>query len=348
MDRIRIGIVGLGANTRSRHVPGFQECEGVDIVAVCNRRPESTAQAAREFAIPKTYDRWQDLVADPDVDAVMIGTWPYLHCDVTLAALDSDKHVLTEARMAMNAEQAQQMVEASRAKPGLVTQVVPSPFGLRGNRFVRELLDTGYLGELREVAVLGSNSTLADPSLPLHWRQRAELSGVNMLALGILHETLTRWVPQPTSVMAQAHVFTRKRRDSETGMMLEVTSPDCVHVLGELPQGARVIYHLSGVLHHGPAPQIHLYGSERTLKYWFLPDDRLEGGTASDPQLTELVVPQDMVEGWRVEADFVDAIRGQSSVSLTDFETGLRYMQFTEAVAESIVSKRAVEVEYGC
>src|SRR5205807_4112700 len=91
---LRIGLVGAGANTRKRHIPGLRALPDVEIVAVCNRRPSSTAAAAREFGIPRTYEHWQDLVADSDLDAVVIGTWPYLHCPITLAALETDKHVL--------------------------------------------------------------------------------------------------------------------------------------------------------------------------------------------------------------------------------------------------------------
>ncbi len=61
---LRIGLIGAGANTRSRHIPGLKAIEDVEIVAVCNRRPGSTAAAAREFGIAKTYEHWQDLVAD--------------------------------------------------------------------------------------------------------------------------------------------------------------------------------------------------------------------------------------------------------------------------------------------
>src|SRR6516164_2795930 len=132
-ERLRVGLVGAGGNTRERHVPGLRAIAGVDIVAVCNRRPESTAAAARALGILRTFGRWQDLVADPGLDAVVIGTWPYLHCPVTLAALAAGKHVLTEARLAMNAAEAHRMLAAARRFPDLVTQVVPSPFGLKGN-----------------------------------------------------------------------------------------------------------------------------------------------------------------------------------------------------------------------
>src|SRR5438067_13123966 len=192
---LRIGLIGAGANTRSRHIPGLKAIEDVEIVAVCNRRPGSTAAVAREFGIAKTYEHWQDLVADPDIDAVVIGTWPYLHCPITLAALEAGKHVLTEARLSLNAAEAHQMLAAADSHPELVTQVVPSPFGLKGHDVMAELIQAGYLGDLREVHVRSLTTALADAAAPLSWRQDAALSGYNMLTLGILHETLWRRVP---------------------------------------------------------------------------------------------------------------------------------------------------------
>src|SRR6516225_5842459 len=167
MTPLRIGLIGAGANTRLRHIPGLLALADVHIVAVCNRRPESTQAVAREYNIPRTYDHWEELIADPDIDAVVIGTWPYLHCPITLAALKAGKHVLTEARLSLNAAEAHRMLEASRSHPQLVTQVVPSPYGLKGHDVMSELIAGGYLGELREVHVFSLNAALADPAAPL-------------------------------------------------------------------------------------------------------------------------------------------------------------------------------------
>ena len=64
---LRIGLVGAGANTRLRHIPGLRALPDVEIVGVVNRRPESTAAAAREHDIPRTYRHWEELVADPEI-----------------------------------------------------------------------------------------------------------------------------------------------------------------------------------------------------------------------------------------------------------------------------------------
>ncbi|HUZ18670.1 MAG TPA: Gfo/Idh/MocA family oxidoreductase, partial [Spirochaetia bacterium] len=103
---LRIGIVGAGRNTRSRHIPGLRAIPGVEISAVCNRTRESSERAARELGIPRVYPTWEELVRAEEVDAVVIGTWPYMHCPITVAAIEAGKHVLCEARMAMNGAEA--------------------------------------------------------------------------------------------------------------------------------------------------------------------------------------------------------------------------------------------------
>ncbi|HEY7152933.1 MAG TPA: Gfo/Idh/MocA family oxidoreductase, partial [Gemmataceae bacterium] len=248
---LRVGLIGAGANTRLRHIPGLQALPNVEIAAVCNRRPASTVAVAREFNVPHTYERWEDLIADPAIDAVVIGAWPYLHRPVTLAALAAGKHVLTEARMSLNAAEAHEMLKAARRHPKLVCQIVPSPYGLKGDTVMRELLREGFLGELREVHVFSRHGALADLAAPLSWRQDAALSGVNMLALGIVHETLLRWAPPPLRVLAQAHAFTPERIDPESGVRRAVGTPDSVQALAVLENGVRVSYHLSGATPFG-------------------------------------------------------------------------------------------------
>jgi predicted dehydrogenase len=348
--RLRVGLIGAGGNTRLRHIPGLLAVAGVEIVAVCNRRPESTSAIAQEFGIARTFTQWQDLVDDPNIDAIVIGTWPYLHCRITLAALEAGKHVLTEARLSMNATEAVQMLKAARARPTLVTQVVPSPFGLKGNQLMLDLIRDGFLGELREVQVFGLNAALADPAAPLSWRQDASLSGYNMLSLGIIHETLLRWVPAPVRVLAQIHAFVPTRIDPQSGVRRPVGTPDSVQVLTQLENGARASYQFSGVVSFGQRSGIYLHGSEGVLHYDLL-EDRILGasrqrgdapGKAGD--LKEIEIPPEKAGGWRVEADFVDSIRQGTPVQFTDIASAVKYMEFTEAVALSADRGEAVEL----
>ena len=164
---------------------------------------------AREFDIPRIYAYWEELIDDREIDAVVIGAWPYLHCPVTLAALDAGKHVLTQARMAMNAREAQRMLDRSRECPNLTTMIVPSPYGLTGEDFVRNLIADGYVGDLRELHVQSLTGDLADPDTMMGWRQITRYSGFNTLNLGILYETMLRWVSPVKRVIAYASKIIR-------------------------------------------------------------------------------------------------------------------------------------------
>ncbi|MBN1465181.1 Gfo/Idh/MocA family oxidoreductase, partial [candidate division KSB1 bacterium] len=192
-ETIRIGIIGAGENTRTRHIPGLQALEGVKIISVCNRSKESAELVATTFNIPRVYKEWQDVIYDDDINAIVIGTWPYLHAPATLLALEYDKHVLCEARMAMNAAEARQMADAAQAKPHLVAQLVPSPFTLKIDAAIKKILAEGHIGHPLAIEVRDGNAFL-DAQAPLQWRQDFDLSGYNVMTLGIWYESLMRWL----------------------------------------------------------------------------------------------------------------------------------------------------------
>ncbi|MCA9094417.1 MAG: Gfo/Idh/MocA family oxidoreductase, partial [Planctomycetaceae bacterium] len=284
--RIRIGIVGAGANTRDRHIPGFKLIPGVELTGVVNRSPESSNRIAQQHGIPKTYSTWQELVADPDIDAVMIGTWPNLHADVTVAALNAGKHVLTEARMARDLDEARRMHAAAKAHPDRVAMIVPSPFGLVHDTFIKELIRDDFLGDIREVVVIGADDTFRDYTKFLHWRQDREISGNNILMMGILHETVSRWISSPSHVFAQSATFEPTRPSPDEQKQVPITVPESVQILTRYPDGARGIYHMSGSILFGPGKQIHLYGARGTIKVEFGAEEKLYVGRAAQKELT--------------------------------------------------------------
>ncbi len=206
---VRVGIVGAGNNTRVRHIPGLRAVDGVEIVSVCNRSRESSERVAGQFEIPRVYDSWLDLVKADDTDAICIGTWPYMHCPVTLAALENGKHVLCEARMAMNAQEAHAMLAAARRRPHLVTQIVPSPLRFKVDRTIQEHIAGGYLGDLLAIDVRAAQTSFVDAQSPVAWRQDRDLSGFNILNMGIWYEALMRWAGPASEVRAIQGVRTK-------------------------------------------------------------------------------------------------------------------------------------------
>ena len=340
-DTIRVGLIGAGANTKLQHIPGFQAIDGVEIVSVANRSRESGQRIADEYGIPTVYDSWTELIEAPDSDAICIGTWPYMHRIMVLAALDADKHVLTEARMAMNAAEAHEMLDASREKPGLVTQIVPGPGTLPVDATIKDMIADGYLGDILSVDV-AAQSGFIDRDSPLHWRNDRDLSGFNTMQMGILYEYVMRWVGPAASVRSITRVNVKSRAD-DSGARRYISVPDFVEVLAELESGPVLHLRISMVSGLGPADAVWMFGTEGTL-HLDMSANALSAGRRGDSALSPVDIAPEKRGGWRVEEEFISAIRGHETITHTNFEDGVRYMEFTEAVVRSSQTGETIDL----
>lgn len=335
MQRIRVGIIGAGDNTRKRHIPGFLEIPGVEVTRVCNRSEASSRRAAAEFRIPGIAGEWREIVEDDEIDAICIGTWPYLHAEAAIAALDAGKHVLTEARMARNAEEAEAMLEASRRHPDRVAQIVPAPFSLPFDATVREWIAESRYGALREVRATHAMGAALSPDAPLTWRQDVAKSGHNMLTMGIFYETIQRWLGrEPEWLVADAAVFTPQRHDPEAGRERTVEIPDSLSVLARYGDGARLVMHFTGVEAGPGVMEARLLFERATVRFDFAHDEMWLAEAGESIEEAVEIAPAKRGR-WRVEADFIESIREGKPAELTGFEQGVRYMRFTDAVWRS-------------
>jgi predicted dehydrogenase len=245
--------------------------------------------------------------------------------------------------MATNAAEGRRMLEASRRAPRLVAQIVPSPLTLEVDRTIQAMLAEGYLGDVLAVELAATqNPAFADREAPLHWRQDVALSGNNVMNMGIWYEAMMRWLGTAHRVMALAKVAVPRRRDAG-GAMRDVRVPDHIEILASFKDGVVGRLRFSGVAGLAPASEAWIFGSDGTLR---LEADtrRLSGGRRGDRELREIAIAPERRGGWRVEEEFVNAIRGREKVSHTTFEDGVRYMEFTDAVARSVATGQAVDV----
>jgi predicted dehydrogenase len=283
---------------------------------------------------------WRALVARDDLDAVFIGTWPYSHARMSIAALEAGKHVFCQARMARFTEEAKAMLAAAEAHPKLTAMLCPPPHGMRGDRLIRQLLAEGYVGDLREVHAEGLSAGNIDPAAPLHWRQNFALQGYNTLTLGMWIEVIHRWVGPHRSVSALVKTHTPTRVDPESGEPKTVRIAESLAISAELANGAVGSYRFSGVTRFAPHNAIRLYGTAGALHY-DLDTDEISGGRAGDAEARHIPIPSDLVRQWTVEADFIRGVREGTPVE-PSFRDGVQYMEFTEAVYQSSETGRAV------
>ncbi|MGD9906556.1 MAG: Gfo/Idh/MocA family protein [Vicinamibacterales bacterium] len=336
---VRIGLIGAGENVRDVMIPAFRRIPECQLVAVANTSLASSQRVATQFGIPKAYPHWKALLDDRDVDAVCIGTWPYMHHTLTLAALGAGKHVLCQARMANNAREAREMLAASLRHPDLVCQLVPTSTSYRVDNLLRKLLAEGYVGDLLSVEIQRLGRSFAATAGELDWRHSQEFSGLNVMTLGSTYESVMRWLGRGTRVMAMATIHVPYRRAAD-GQRVAALLPDHVDVLYELSSGAQVHMRFSETTGLSSGNQTWIHGAEGTLHV----DDRqtVRGGRRGDTELAEIPNPPEGQAVSRVEAEFIRAIRGLEPVTMNTFEIGVHYMEWTEAVHRSATTGQAV------
>ena len=318
---------------------GLKEVPGVELRLIWSRNSATAKSAARDFGIQDVASEWRQIAESPDVDAVVVGTPPILHLPATVAALNAGKHVLCQARMARNLSEANEMARVAQAS-GLVTALYPPFPGLKGDRVMMRLIhDEDYVGRIHEVRVSGLMD--AGDSGDYHWRSDPAASGVNAMSLGLWAEVVNRWAGLATSVVARGATHVAHRKD-EQGESFDASVPDSLAIAADLEGGATATYHLSNHASFAPDQSIEIYGSRGALIY-NLPKDEIIGATAGGEQLEPMPIAPEEVRDQTTDSEFIAAIRDGTPVR-PDFEEGLRYMEFSEAVALSLMTGIAVSM----
>jgi len=340
-QKLRVGIVGAGDIVRRRHLPGLKKHHEVEIVAVSNSSYESSEKFCQENAPHATpMQNWADLLALPDIDIVWIGTPPYMHSAITVSALEAGKHVFCQARMSMDLAEAEEMLAASKRFPELVTMLCPPPFGLRGDLLVKKLLAENYLGRPHHLRLQCFTGAYLNPDAPAHWRQRIEISGLNVLAMGIYVEVLQRWFGNISGVYARGKILYGSRQG------YDVIVPDLLTILCTFESGAEGVLEFSGIDALASGDRLEVYGEAGTMTYDF-GSDTVQAGRVGDRALHTMEITPELEGDWHVEDDFIAGVKSKGRVRPNpDFEEGVRYMRVVQAVADSRARNAWVEIKH--
>nr|MBA2743361.1 hypothetical protein [Chthoniobacterales bacterium] len=172
-----------------------------------------------------------------------------------------------------------------------------------------------------------------------HWRQRIEISGLNVLALGIYVEVLQRWLGDITGVYARGKTLHEVRQG------YEVIIPDLATVLCTFANGAEGVLEFSGINALPSGDRLEVYGDSGTMAYDF-GNDVVQAGRSGDRALHEVETTPELEGGWTVEDDFIAAVKSRGkSRPHPDFEDGVRYMRVVQAVADSRAANAWVPID---
>src|SRR5262245_60490037 len=145
-EKLRCAVIGAGA-TGIEHLNSLLHCPKAATVAIAELNPQRLREASEKFHIPRTYTNYQELLEQPDIDAVTIALPNFLHAPVAVAALNARKHVLIEKPMATNAKEAAKIVAAAQKNRRTVMVGKNLRFD-KHTQSARQAIQRGDLGEV--------------------------------------------------------------------------------------------------------------------------------------------------------------------------------------------------------
>ncbi len=249
---MRWGILGVSMFATRRMVPAMQRGRDITVAAIASRSKDKADKAARELGIARAYGSYEELLADPEIDAVYIPLPNHLHVPYSIKAAEAGKHVLCEKPIALNAAEARSLL-AARDRTGVLIQeaamirVHPRWLATRA-----ELAkgSAGKIGELRSIV----------SSFGYHLRQREnvryrrEMGGGTLLDVGFYPVSISRFCfgTEPARVLASLTT------DRETGVDILAAA------MLEFPTGHSIF---SCGMQLSPSQQVALMGSKGRISF---------------------------------------------------------------------------------
>jgi predicted dehydrogenase len=360
---VRLAVIGAGAVSDYHHVPGIRLDPRARLVAACDADRGLLERRRREWGVDRVTTDYRAICDDADVDAVIIATPNFTHCDIAVAAARAGKHVMCEKPLGLDAGQVRAMCSAAEAA-GVVHMTAFTYRFAPAMRYLKHLVASGGLGEPRHFR---SQRFLDLPETSWGWRQYKDKAGAGDLFDMTIHRidfALDLLGPLARVCGAVARFAPRTRSpDGKPCPPSDVDDWSCL--LGEFRGGAVGVwegttlakgYHRDGFGHEWA----EVNGSEATAVYRLHePDTILLGRSGHDLAAVEVPAqylkaagsPRDPREGkpatvfrYDLAWEFISAIV-EKRQAVPSFHDGLRAQIVADAVLESYREKRWIELQ---
>ncbi|MEK7328515.1 MAG: Gfo/Idh/MocA family oxidoreductase [Chloroflexota bacterium] len=348
---IRAAVVGTSWWADGAHLPGLRARADVELVAVCGRNPERLAAMASKFNVPRTFTDYEQMLAEMKPEVVVVLTPNHTHAPMTLAALDAGAHVICEKPLALNTVEAQAMLDRAE-QLGRRHMTFLTYRGMPGPRFLKQLLDSDYLGRLHHVQACYLHSSWLDPARAASWKTALAEGGSGVLGdLGAhVIDLLQWWFGPMVRVAGSLSTFIGERPGAD-GAMAKVETDDAAAFVAEFEGGGQATVQFSRV-----APERHnyqrfeLYGSAGTLVYEYDQPmahvGKVSGARAGEGDVKEIAIPAELSDGFHGQNTFAKvygaltdpffaSLRIASPTPSPNFADGLATQKVIEAVARS-------------
>jgi len=362
-NKIRLGFVGANVSSTwssQSHFPALLASPDVKLTAVCTSRPESAEEARQAFGAKLAFHDFRTMVLSPEIDAVAVVVRVPSHYEPTKAAIEAGKHVYTEWPLGRTTAEAEELATLARAKGvqtvvGLQSRVSPALL------YIKELIDTGYVGEVLSCQVTTMRDGALERPSSRNWNLDAS-QGANTLTIANGHviDALRMVLGNFTRVACMVTTQVQQIYETDTQQLVDVTSPDNVRVSGQLERGAAASVHVGAVPWAGSGFRMEIYGREGTIVATGSVSSqrgemlRVQGAKGSH-ELKDLTIPErfvyvpddfprgDPFNVGQMYALFAEAIRtGQSR--LPTFDTAVDLHRFLDTIKQASDTGRELPV----
>ncbi|MCK0472236.1 Gfo/Idh/MocA family protein [Halalkalibacter sp. APA_J-10(15)] len=209
MEKVRWGVIGSANIAKKSVIPGIQQSETGEVVAIASRNKEKAEEAAKELSIPIAYGSYEELLNDSTIEAVYIPLPNHLHKEWTIRAAEAGKHVLCEKPAALNTEEVKEM-EAACEKAGVV---FAEAFMYRYHpryAMIREVMESGRIGEIRGIHGTFTFNNAEDSS---NVRYKKAWGGGSLYDVGVYPISAARMLLRQEPQAATVHAFYSDEHD---------------------------------------------------------------------------------------------------------------------------------------
>ncbi|WP_299434466.1 Gfo/Idh/MocA family oxidoreductase [uncultured Aquimarina sp.] len=220
--KVKWGIIGLG-NIAHQFAQDLTLVSDAEIVAVASRTIDKAQKFAKQYAVKKSYGSYTEVMKDPDIDIIYIATPHDSHASLTIKCLEQGKHVLCEKPVALNFNEALQMVETSRANNKFFMEA----FWTRFNPSLQEVLLKIKSGEVGEIKYINADFAF-NVGTPSERMINVQNGGGSLLDMGVYPLFLAYVIlGSPHKVLASAN-FYESGADKQTSMILQYQNAQAV------------------------------------------------------------------------------------------------------------------------
>ncbi|MBN1401261.1 MAG: Gfo/Idh/MocA family oxidoreductase, partial [Anaerolineae bacterium] len=188
--KIRVGVVGLGMGRH--HARAYAECDRAELAALCDLDVGLLGEYGRLYPGAQTFTQYEEMFATAELDAVSVALPNYLHAPVAIAALNAGLHVLTEKPMAINAREAEEMLQAARQGDRKLMVHFNYRFSAP-SQFLKRYVDEGNLGRIYYAHTRWLRAR-GIPKLGGWFGQKDKSGGGPLIDLGVHRLDLAMWL----------------------------------------------------------------------------------------------------------------------------------------------------------